>query len=309
VFKFEEKRSYAVSFLLAAISVLLQGPLTNLILNESHDYELRIEPSNKISFGFRELWHYRELFYFFTWRDVKVKYKQTVLGFLWAILQPVILVLIFTFFFNRALHLPSDGIPYSVFAFSGLLLWNIFSSGITNAGNSMVSNAHIIKKVYFPRLIIPISSVIGALFDFMMGLSVFLVMLVFFQVRVNVFELLYCWPIAIGLAFVGTAGMGAHISALNIKYRDFRYLIPFMMQALLFLTPVIYPVGMVQSQWVKYVLAINPMYGAISFFRMPITETQTDPQLITISIVSCIIFFVAGIFYFKRTEMYFADLA
>src|SRR5688572_14925085 len=145
--------------------------------------EVIIESAGKRIIDWKELWEYRELFYFFTWRDVKVKYKQTFLGFLWAILQPVVMVLIFTFFFNRALHLPTDGnLPYSVFAFSGLVLWNLFSSGVTNAGNSMVTNSQIIKKIYFPRLIIPVSSVVSALFDFLMGFSVFLIMLLFFSV-------------------------------------------------------------------------------------------------------------------------------
>lgn len=278
-------------------------------MEETTQYYETIEPTGNRLVNWRELWHYRELFYFFTWRDIKVKYKQTVLGFLWAILQPVFLVLIFTFFFNRALHLPSEGLPYSVFAFSGLLLWNIFSSGVTNAGNSMVSNAHIIKKVYFPRLIIPVSAVISALFDFIMSLSVFIVMLIVFGVPVNFLELLYCWPLAIVLAFVGTTGLGSHLSALNIKYRDFRYLTPFLMQAMLFLTPVIYPVSMLQTQWIKYVLALNPMYSAIVFFRMPFVEQTTDPELLLISVASCIVLFIVGIFYFKRTEMYFADLA
>jgi lipopolysaccharide transport system permease protein len=272
-------------------------------------YEV-IEPTGNKLVNWKELWHFRELFYFFTWRDIKVKYKQTVLGFLWAILQPIFLVLIFTFFFNRALHLPSEGLPYSVFAFSGLLLWNIFSSGVANAGNSMVSNSHIIKKVYFPRLIIPVSAVISALFDFVLSLSVFIVMLLYFQIPVNFTELVYCWPVAILLTFIGTIGFGAGLSALTVKYRDFRYIIPFLIQALLFLTPVIYPVSMLQNQyWAKYVLALNPMYSAITFFRLPLIEFQTDHQLLLISITSSVVLFVIGIFYFKRTEMYFADIA
>jgi lipopolysaccharide transport system permease protein len=278
-------------------------------MDETNHYEV-IEPTGKRLLNWKELWQYRELFYFFTWRDIKVKYKQTVLGILWAILQPIFLVLIFTYFFNRALHLPSDGLPYSVFAFSGLLLWNIFSSGITNAGNSMVSNAHIIKKVYFPRLIIPVSAVISASFDFLMGLSVFVIMLFAFQVPVNLIELLYCWPVAIVLTFVGTVGVGACLSALTVKYRDFRYIIPFLIQTLLFLTPVIYPVSMLENQrWVKYILACNPMYSAIAFFRLPLLESQTDQNLVLISVASSVVLFVGGILYFRRTEKYFADLA
>jgi lipopolysaccharide transport system permease protein len=155
-----------------------------------------ISPSNRGFFNWKELWRYRELFYFFTWRDIKIKYKQTVLGFLWAILQPVLMMIIFTLFFGKALNIPSQNLPYPVYAFSGLLIWNIFSTGLSNAANSMVSNASIIKKIYFPRLIVPVSSILVSLFDFAMAFVVFIVLLVFYHQVVSWTALIY-WPLAI----------------------------------------------------------------------------------------------------------------
>lgn len=277
-------------------------------MEETLRKESVIEPENAIFFNWRELWEYRELFYFFTWRDVKVKYKQTVLGFLWVVLQPVCMVLIFTFFFNRALHLPSEGLPYSIFTFSGLVLWNFFSAGATNAGNSMVTNANIIKKIYFPRIIIPLSGIISAAFDMFIALMVFLVTLVVFQVSVD-FSVVIFWPLAILITLITTIGAGCWLAALMVKYRDFRYVIPFLMQALLFLTPVIYPMNMLNQDRVKYLLAVNPMYCALECFRAPMVSTGISTDLFLISITSGVILFVIGLLYFKSTEKYFADLA
>jgi lipopolysaccharide transport system permease protein len=176
--------------------------------------------------NWKELWRYRELFYFFTWRDIKIKYKQTFLGFLWAILQPLLLMVIFTFFFGKALKVPSQSLPYPVFVFSGLLLWNIFSSGLTSSSNSMVNNASIIKKIYFPRLIIPVSSILVALFDFCMAFVLFLPLLLYYHQPLSV-HALWCWPVALLITLMATLGPGSWLAALNVKYRDFRYVIPF----------------------------------------------------------------------------------
>lgn len=271
--------------------------------------EIIIEPTRRMSINFRELWQYHELFYFFTWRDIKVKYKQTVLGIVWVLIQPILTVLIFSLFFGRALKVPSQGIPYPVFVFSGLLLWNIFSAGVSNAGNSMVSNAQIIKKIYFPRLIIPISTILVALFDFLVSFFVFVVFLIFYEAKINIIQALLLWPIAILLTAIGTLGLGCLLAALNVKYRDFRYIIPFFLQVLLFLTPIIYPVSVIQNPIVNYVLALNPMYGAITLFRMPIMSTSSDIFLIQLSVASAFILLLIGIFYFRKTESFFADLA
>jgi lipopolysaccharide transport system permease protein len=273
------------------------------------NYYFEIKPKNSFSLNLKELVEYKELFYFFTWRDVKVKYKQTALGFLWAILQPLIMMVIFTIFIGRAMNVASEDMEYPVFAFSGLILWTVFSSGITNAGNSMVTNAQIIKKIYFPRLVIPISSILVAVFDFFIAFLVFIILLITYQQPFDLIGALVLWPIALFVTVIATFGPGCLLAALNVKYRDFRYVIPFFVQALLFLTPVIYPISIVSNVWLKYALAINPMYAAITLFRMPMMSSFPDIALLSISLLSGIIFFVIGLTYFRKTEMYFADLA
>lgn len=284
------------------------GRLTQSMV-ENSEYDFEIKPKNTFSLNLKELIAHRELFYFFTWRDIKVKYRQTILGFLWAVIQPFLLMLIFTLFMGRTLRVPSDEIEYPVFVFSGLMLWLVFSSGITNAGNSMVSNAQIIKKIYFPRLIIPLSSILVAVFDFIMAILVFVPLLVFYHQGVSFSEALFCWPIGLGLTIVGSFGPGCLLAALNVKYRDFRYVIPFLVQALLFVTPVIYPMSIVPDRWLQYLVAINPMYAAITIFRLPLTIIEPDPILLGVSILSGLTFLVGGLGYFRMTESYFADLA
>lgn len=271
------------------------------------EYEIR--PVRKLSIGLKELWEFRELFYFFTWRDVKVKYKQTFLGFSWAILQPFLMMVIFSLFFGSALNIPSYNIPYPLFVYSGLLLWNIFSTGVTSAGNSMVSNASIIKKIYFPRLIIPASSILVSLFDFFFAFLVFIGMLFYYQVDVNILKIIVFMPAGVFLAVISTFGLGTFLGALNIKYRDFRYVIPFLIQALLFLTPVIYPPSMLTHEWMKYIIAMNPMYCALELFRSGIINHPPEMHLLLISLLSSVLFFLLGILYFRKTETYFADLA
>ncbi len=261
---------------------------------ENKEYYNEIKPKNVYGLNIRELTEYKELFYFFTWRDIKVKYKQTFLGFLWAILQPLIMMLIFTFLLGRTFKIPSDGIPYPLFAFSGLLLWTVFSSGITNSGNSMIINSHIIKKIYFPRLIIPVSSILVSVFDFLMSLLIFFALLIYFHQPVNWLHAVWCWPTGLFLTIVGTMGPGCLLAALNIKYRDFRYVIPFLVQVLFFLTPVIYPVSVLTSATLKYLLVISPMYTAIELFRFPMTGAFPDTMFLTISILSSLLLLIIG---------------
>lgn len=281
-------------------------------MKEVQDYEFKIEPPKKLSFGFNELWQFRELFYFFTWRDVKVKYKQTALGVIWVLLQPVLTVIIFTVFFGRALKIPSGGIPYPVFVFSGLLFWNAFSASLVNAGNSMVSNAPIIKKIYFPRLIIPISSILVSVVDMMVSLVLFYVVILFFpfdsQLDVDWLLMVPMTIVAFALMIIGTVGLCCWLSALNVKYRDFRYVVPFALQVMLFLTPVIYPINILYYPGLQYFLAINPMYAVIELFRYPLLH-QLDLPLVMISFTSSFILLIWGLYYFKKTEHYFADLA
>ncbi len=275
--------------------------------------EYEIKPQRKFDFGMKELWSYKELFYFFTWRDIKVKYKQTVLGFLWAVLQPFVTMVVFTFFFGRLLNVPSAGLPYPVFVLSGLLLWNIFSSGVVNAGNSMVANSNIIKKIYFPRLIIPLSSILVSVFDFLMTLIVFVAVLVFYNITTELhIDWLYfimLLPLCVLLSCLASFGLGTLLAAMNIKYRDFRYLIPFLVQTLLFVTPVIYPINIVQSSLVKWILSLNPMYAAIEIFRSGLTGVLPEFQLIITSVISSLLILFVGVYFFRKTEYYFADLA
>jgi lipopolysaccharide transport system permease protein len=273
-----------------------------------NDREYIIESSDRGVFDWQKLWQYRELFYFFSWRDIKIKYKQTVLGFLWAILQPLFMMIIFTLFFGRALQIPSQDLPYPVFVFSGLLIWNMFSSGLTNAANSMVSNAPIIKKIYFPRLIIPASSILVALFDFMMAFIIYIVILFYFRQPVS-WSAIWVWPVAITIGLGATLGPGCLLAALNVKYRDFRYVIPFLVQVLFFLTPVIYPTSLLPYPILKYVIVASPIYAAVELFRYPLTGITPDLQLLAISLASNFIFLIAGLMYFKRTEDFFADFA
>ncbi|MFN6089424.1 MAG: ABC transporter permease [Cyclobacteriaceae bacterium] len=270
--------------------------------------EYTIEPSEGRVLDWGELWRYRELFYFFTWRDIKIKYKQATLGFLWAILQPLFMMVIFTLFFGKALNIPSQNLPYPIYVFSGLLIWNLFSTGLTNASNSMVNNASIIKKIYFPRLIIPVSSILVALFDFLMAFILFVPILLFYQQSVSL-SALVLWPVALIIAIVATLGLGSWLAALNVKYRDFRYVIPFLVQALFFLTPVIYPISLLKYPILQYILVCSPMYAAVELFRYPLTGIMPDSFLLGISLLSGVLLLIVGVFYFKRTEDFFADFA
>ncbi|MDH4088842.1 MAG: ABC transporter permease [Cyclobacteriaceae bacterium] len=259
-------------------------------------------------FDWQELWRYLDLFYFFTWRDVKIKYKQTVLGFLWAVLQPLLMMVVFTFFFGRALNVPSQNLPYPVFVFSGLLLWNLFSTGLTNSANSMVNNAQILKKIYFPRLIIPVSSILVAFFDFVMALVLFLVLLIYYQQAVS-WHFIWSWPLALTLTLLASLGPGCLMAALNVKYRDFRYVIPFLIQILFFLTPVIYPISILKYPLLQYLIALSPMYAAVELFRLPLTGAVLNMPLVLTSLIACLVLLFTGLIYFKRTQDFFADFA
>jgi len=269
--------------------------------------EYTIRPERSIFLNWKELWKYRELFYFFTWRDIKIKYKQTALGFLWAVLQPLMMMTIFTLFFGRALNIPSLDLPYPVYVFSGLLIWNLFSSGLTSASNSMVNNASIIKKIYFPRLIITVSCILVAFFDFLMAFILFLAILIFYQQPIS-WHAIVLWPLSVIIGIVATLGPGLWLAALNVKYRDFRYVIPFLVQVLFFLTPVIYPISLLKSSTLEYVLVCSPMYAAIELFRYPLTGL-IHTSFVWISLGSGVIFLFVGVLYFKWTEDLFADLA
>jgi lipopolysaccharide transport system permease protein len=272
--------------------------------------EYEIKPKNKLTLGIDELWHYRELFYFFTWRDIKVKYKQTVLGFAWAIIQPLGMTMLLSISLGKIISSAGDlKIPYPLFALSGLIIWNIFSSGLANAGNSMVTNSNIIKKIYFPRLIIPISAVMVSFFDFLMTFIIFIAMLLYYNTNILIGQFILFLPISVTITCFSTFGLGAFLAALNIKYRDFRYIIPFLIQALFFITPVIYPISVIHNFYLKYMFALNPMYAPVEIFRHSIIQQPINHNLIWISLASSVFLFFIGLFYFRKTESYFADLA
>lgn len=256
----------------------------------------------------KELWLYRELFFFLSWRDVKVKYKQTFLGVTWVVLQPLLMMVIFTLFFSRTLSIPSDGMPYPVFCFSALLFWNLFSTGLSASGNSLISNSNIIKKIYFPRLIIPVSSIIVSLFDFIITTFLFVFVLLIWNYTPH-WSLLYYFPMAMIITTLTTCGAGILLSALNIKYRDFRYIIPFLIQILLFATPVIYPVSMIKTEWIRVLLSLNPLTSAIQITRAGLNGMPVDPQILITGIISCLVIFFSGLAVFRRMETNFADLA
>lgn len=271
--------------------------------------EIEIKPQKGFQLNLKEFWDYSELLYFFTWRDIKIKYKQTFFGVLWVVLQPLLMMVIFTVFFGRVLNVPSDNVDYRVFVFTGLMLWNIFSSGIAGAGNSMVNNANIIKKIYFPRLIIPVSAVLVSLFDFVFTLFLFVALLFYCGTTPDISKMILYLPISVGITTFTTLGLGIFLSALNVKYRDFRYVIPFLIQAMLFITPVIYPLSMVKNEAIKFILVLNPMAAAIDLFRASITGAAVDLNVILTGSVICILLFITGIITFRKTEAYFADIA
>lgn len=269
-----------------------------------------ISPSNRFNFlRFRELWLYRELFFFLTWRDIKVKYKQTILGIGWAILQPLFTMIVFTIFFGRLANMPSDGVDYSLFALSGLLPWIFFLNGATNASNSVVANANLIKKVYFPRIIIPFASVSSGLIDLLLAFLMVLAIMPFYDVYPSLRFLLF--PVLVGFVYMTAVGVGLWLSALYALFRDIRYLITFFLQLWFFVTPIVYPTTMVPEKWVV-VYGINPMVGVVEAFRwMMIGHYLTsDINVLTIliSLLVSIVVFVSGIVFFRRIETSFADV-
>ncbi|MEO6681924.1 MAG: ABC transporter permease [Ginsengibacter sp.] len=270
--------------------------------------EYVIQAQNKFSLGLKELWSYRELFYFFTWRDVKVKYKQAALGIMWAILQPLVMMGMFTVIFSKALNVSSDGIPYPVFALSGLIIWNIFSNGLLNSANSMVANANIIKKIYFPRLIIPMSAVLTALVDFFFALIIYTIVLIYYRQEINIIKLCLYLPLSILITIVTTFGLGTFLAALNVKYRDFQYMLPFMIQFLLFANPVLYSTKSFSNPWINAIMRANPIASAIQLCRSVFTGQVVDWSAVGTGSAVAVLLLLIGVYTFRKTESYFADL-
>jgi lipopolysaccharide transport system permease protein len=272
---------------------------------------IRIEPSHGwIALKLRELWAYRELLYFLVWRDIKVRYKQTALGVAWAVLQPVMTMLVFSLFFGRLAKIPSDGLPYPIFSLAGLVPWSLFANGLSHVSSSVVDSTNLIKKVYFPRLMIPIGALLSALVDFCLALVVLLGLMVYEGLTPSVNVVFF--PLFVVLALVTCLGAGLWLAALNVQYRDVRYVVPFMIQLWLFASPIVYPssmvTGMLRPEW-QFVYGINPMVGVIEGTRWSLLGANTAPgDLIVASSLAALLVLVSGAFYFRRMERTFADV-
>jgi lipopolysaccharide transport system permease protein len=266
----------------------------------------RIAPSRKwAGFKLKELWSYRELVYFFTWRDVKVRYRQTLLGASWAVIQPLFTMVIFSLFFGRLAKMPSDGIPYPLFSLAGLLPWTLFAHGMNTAAASLVENSGLIKKVYFPRLAIPISCILSGLVDFAIAFCLLLGMMIYYGAPFTT-RMLYL-PAFILLAIITSLGVGLWISALNVQYRDFRYVLPFMTQLWMFATPIVYPSSLLKEPWLT-LYGLNPLSGVVTGFRWALLGSKTQPGSILIaSTCAAFALLLVGAYYFRKTEKTFAD--
>lgn len=270
--------------------------------------EIVIKPKNKfsISSDLKEIWIFKDLFYFLSWRDLKVRYKQTFIGVAWAIFQPFITMIVFTVFFGKLAKMPSDGIPYPIFVYVGLLIWHFFSSSLTEASSCLISNKNIVTKVYFPRLILPISATLTKFVDFFIASIILIGMMIYYKYTPNMLGLLIL-PLLLMVSFMTAMGMGLFLSAINVKYRDVRYILPFFIQTLMFLTPVIYPTS-IAGKYSK-LLALNPMTGVIKAARAAILgNAPINWLLLFISALAGLVLLVIGYIFFKKTERYFADI-
>jgi lipopolysaccharide transport system permease protein len=268
---------------------------------------IRIEPTKGwVALQLRELWRYRELLYFLTWRDIKVRYKQTVLGATWAVIQPFMTMVVFSLFFGRLAQIPSDGIPYPIFSYAALVPWTFFANGLGQSSNSLVGSSNLIKKVYFPRLAIPIATILSGVIDFVLAFLVLLAMMFFYGIfpTVNVVWL----PFFLLLALVTSLGAGLWLSAMNVQFRDVRYVVPFLTQLWLFATPIAYPSSIIPEVW-RPLYAVNPMVGVVEGFRWALLGVETRPgPMVIVSAIAAVGLLVSGAFYFRRMEKTFADV-
>lgn len=253
-----------------------------------------------------ELWAYRELLYFLVWRDIKVRYKQTALGAAWVIIQPLLTMVVFTLFFGNLAKVPSDGIPYPLFAFTGLVPWTLFAFSLTESSGSLVSNQNLITKVYFPRLIIPLASVLAGLVDFAISFGVLLIFMLYYGVVPTVFILTV--PLFVILAVLAALSVGIWLSALNVEFRDVRYTIPFLTQLWMFLTPLAYASSLIPARW-RVIYGLNPMAGVVEGFRWALLgQTAAPGPLLAASVTAVVLLLVGGAYYFRRMERTFADV-
>jgi lipopolysaccharide transport system permease protein len=259
-----------------------------------------------LSLHLGELWHYRELLYFLTWRDIKIRYKQTALGVAWAVLQPLIAMVIFSVIFGQFANLPSDGIPYPVFSYTGLLPWGLFSGALLRAGTSLVTNANLITKVYFPRLVIPISAVAAGLVDFAISFVVLLGLMLYYKITLT--WRIFTIPLFVLLALLTAMAVSLWLSALNVQYRDVQHMIPFLIQAWMYASPVAYSASLVPAGPWRIIYSLNPMAGVIEGFRWALLGGNPPDVLMAISVIMVLLLLVSGLYYFRRMEKTFADV-
>jgi len=259
-----------------------------------------------VSLKLGELWEYRELLYFFIWRDVKVRYKQTALGLAWAVLQPFFTMVVFSLFFGGLAKVPSDGVPYPIFAYTGLLPWTFFAHGVTQSANSLVTNANLINKVYFPRMAIPIAAVLSGLADLLPSFVVLIGMMLYYGIVPSA-QIIWL-PAFVLLATIAALGVGIGLAAINVHFRDVRHTVPFLVQSWLFITPIAYPSSLVPEQW-KTLYALNPMVGVVEGFRWALLDTERAPgAILWVSAAAAIVLLIASALYFRRLERTFADV-
>ena len=259
-----------------------------------------------IPVNLRELWAYRELLYFFAWRDIKVRYKQTLFGFAWAVVQPLLMMIIFTLFFGKLAKVPSENIPYPLFSYAGVLPWTLFAAGLDRSSNSLVQDANLIQKVYFPRLLMPLSGILSPLVDFVIAFIV-LIGLMLYYAHYPTVTMFWIIPFLI-LELLLAIGIGLWLSAINVEYRDVRYAVPFLIQLGLFASPVVYPVTFVPERFQAVYGLLNPMAGILEGFRWAILGTKPPSALLIASVAIVLVILISGAFYFRRREKSFADI-
>jgi len=279
----------------------------SIIKKQSDASVVVIQPSvGWASLKLRELWEYRDLIYFLTWRDVKVRYQQAVLGIAWTVIQPLITMVIFSLIFGKLAKLPSDGLPYPVFTYAGLLPWQLFSGAVLRAGTSLVGNANLLTKVYFPRLIIPISAVTSGVVDFLISFLVLLGLMLFYGI-IPKWEISIL-PFLVIFALAAAFSVGLWLSALNVRYRDVQHIVPFLVQVWMFVSPVAYSTELVPKGIWRIIYALNPMAGVIQGFRWVLLGSRSPDSTIFVSVVIVAILIAAGLYYFRRMEKSFADV-
>jgi lipopolysaccharide transport system permease protein len=282
--------------------------MTEQSITAQHDEEIIfIKPTKGWgSLNLRELWLYRELIYFLTWRDLKVRYKQTVLGAGWAILQPVLSMIVFSIFFGSLLNVPSEGVPYPIFSYAALLPWGVFAKALNDTGRSLVSNRAMLTKIYFPRMVIPLASVFSSLADFLIAFIVMLGLMLYYRIAPT--SNIWTLPFFLLLAVITALGVGLWLSAMNVLYRDIGYMIPYITQLWFYLTPIVYSSGEVPEEW-RFFYALNPMVGVVEGFRWALLGTADAPDpMIAVSATISVVIFISGMFYFRRMERTFADM-